>query len=175
MLRPELRETIRPPWTTLEPVLVGEVPSGYGTPSSYVTVEQDGSPILRIDVHEREPAPHAFQDTIAWAGFIVIGFGDRVHFVSVGSRETATVSLSGYFGHLYPFQDHLLVADAQRLCCFDRSGSILWRSPELGIDGVLVNDVADGVVEGQGEWDPPGGWRPFRLLLSSGALVSDSA
>jgi hypothetical protein len=62
MLRPTLRETIASPWTAMNPVLVGDVPSGVGTPSGYVTVDEDNSPVLRIDVHEREPAPHAFQE-----------------------------------------------------------------------------------------------------------------
>jgi hypothetical protein len=168
VIRAAFRDTIDPPWTGMNPVAVGAVPSGAGTPSTYVVVERDGAPLLRIDVHD-EPA--AFQDVIGWANLIVFGFGDCVHFVSPGSRQTVTVRLSDYFGHLYPVEGRLLVADARCLRCFDENGSLLWRSSQLAIDGVVVERVADGVVVGEGEWDPPGGWRPFRVLLSTGAVV----
>jgi len=38
----------------------------------------------------------------------------------------------------------------------------------LGIDGIIVASTSDGVISGEGEWDPPGGWRPFRLSLATG-------
>ncbi len=114
---------------------------------------------------------YAFQEAIVWSDFVVIGFGGRVHFASLATLEVTTVALSGHFGHLYPLPEHLLVADAEYLRCFDKAGAMLWRSAELGIDGVIVDRVADGIIEGQGECDPPGGWRAFRILLSSGAVV----
>ena len=94
-----------------------------------------------------------------------------MHFVSRASGMSALSRLGGYFGHLYPLHERLLVADAERLHCFDRNGSIVWQSTELGIDGVVVSGVADGVIEGEGEWDPPGRWQRFRMLLSSGTFV----
>lgn len=169
--RVALHSSLDPPWTALAPVHAGDVPSGRGTPSVYVTVEDDRGPLLRIDVHEHEPAPHAFEAAIAWSGFIVIGFGDRVHFVATRTQQSVTVPLSGYFGHLYPLDDRLLVADATCLRCFDPQGGVLWRSPALGIDGVIVSAVSEGIVSGQGEWDPPGGWEPFRVDLATGARV----
>lgn len=170
-MRPELRPTIDMPWLALEPIVVGDVPSRGGTPGSYVIVEDDeGSPVARIDVHD-DRASRAFQEVIVWAGLVVIGFGGSVHLVSVRERTAKTTPLEGYFGHLYPLAEHLLVADASRLRCFDRSGSMLWCSDDLGIDGVIVSDVVDGTITGAGEWDPPGGWRPFVLRLSTGAPV----
>ena len=54
----------------------------------------------------------------------------------------------------------------------DEEGELLWTSPALGVDGVLVHSIDDGVIAGEGEWDPPGGWRPFRVALSSGLALS---
>jgi hypothetical protein len=45
----------------------------------------------------------------------------------------------------------------------------------MGVDGVIARNVAGGVIEGEGEWDPPGGWEPFRILLSSGTAVAERA
>ena len=156
----------------MPPIRAGDVPPGLGTPATYVTVERDdGGPLVRVDVYEREAACYAFEEVVAWSDFIVIGFGRRVHFVSPNTWSVATIALSGYFGHLYPLAEHLLVADARYLHCFDRAGAPLWRSDVLGIDGVTVERVIDEVIEDDGEWDPPGGWRPFRILLSSGELA----
>jgi hypothetical protein len=156
----------------MTPVRAGDVLPGVATPRVYVTVECDGEPFLRVDLYERKAAHYAFQEVVAWGDLIAIGFGCRVHFVSSVSRSVATFQLGGYFGHLYPIEDRLLVADAERLHCFSRDGSMLWRSAELGIDGVVVRKVADGIIEGQGEWNPPGGWEPFRILLSTGSVVA---
>jgi hypothetical protein len=156
-------------WIEMSPVRIGD--AGFGAPSVYVTVERDGVPVARLDVYEREPAHYAFQEAIVWSDFVVIGFGGRAHLVSRTTRDVVTIALSGYFGHLYPLPEHLLIADREYLRCFDRTGAALWHSAELGIDGVIVDRVADGVIEGEGEWDPPGGWRSFRLRLSSGEVV----
>jgi hypothetical protein len=37
--------------------------------------------------------------------------------------------------------------------------------------GLMVSlsvKVVGTTIEGQGEWDPPGGWRPFRVDLRTG-------
>ena len=164
----EFRNALDAPWTSMTPVRVGQVHLGVGTPATHVTVDHDGAPVLRVDVFESEPAAHAFQDALKWRDFVVIGFGSHVHLVSLTTRSSSSFALDGYFGHLYPIDDKLLVADAERLRCFDDDGSPIWTSVPLGLDGVLVHRVGAGVVEGEGEWDPPGGWRAFRLLLSSG-------
>ncbi|HEX4382949.1 MAG TPA: hypothetical protein VH083_08370, partial [Myxococcales bacterium] len=87
----------------------------------------------------------------------------------MASRKVSTTLLQWYFGHLYPLEDKLLVASASRLHCFDQQGIAVWQSADLGLDGVIVDSVDDGVIHGQGEWDPPGGWRPFRVALATGA------
>lgn len=45
------------------------------------------------------------------------------------------------------------------------------NNDDLGLEGVIVNSVEDGIVRGEGEWDPPGGWRPFSLRLDTGQFV----
>ncbi|MBA4068134.1 MAG: hypothetical protein C0501_31425, partial [Isosphaera sp.] len=73
-----------------------------------------------------------------------------------------------YFGHLYPAPDALFVASAERLFRFDLSGNLVWSSGVLGIDGVVLESWSGEVLVGCGEWDPPGGWRPFRVARSTG-------
>ena len=58
------------------------------------------------------------------------------------------------------------MASVEHLFRVELDGSLGWRSDPLGIDGVVVNQIADGVIRGEGEWDPSGGWRPFQARLS---------
>lgn len=50
-------------------------------------------------------------------------------------------------------------------------GRVLWRGDRLGIDGVIIDGVEDGVIHGHAEWHPPGGWRPFHRELADGTSV----
>jgi len=169
--RADFRVVLDPPLTSMTPLIVGQPRPGIGTPATHVTVEHDGSPVLRVDLFESEPAAHAFQEVLEWGDFVVIGFGAHVHLVSATARTSVTFALNGYFGHLYSVEDRLLVADAERLRCFDKNGSLVWSSGVLGIDGVVVHTIREGIIEVEGEWDPPGGWRLFRVHLCSGQVL----
>jgi hypothetical protein len=155
----------------MEPIRVGPVPIGAGTPGVYVTVERNGVPFARIDVWPLSSGP--FRQTATWKRFVLVGWNDHMHVVEPVTREVISIDCDGYFGHLYPVDDRLLIADASRLICIDECGQRIWESAHLGVDGVLVGDVQEGVIDGQGEWDPPGGWRPFRVSLENGEAVNN--
>ena len=168
MLFATFRETLEAPWTSVASLRVGDWNQMTGAPTVYVTVEREGEPLLRVDVYDREASSKPFREVAAWAELIVIGFAGHVHLVWPVRATVKTFPMNGYFGHIYATQESLLIADAERIHCFDQRGSVLWRSETVGIDGVVVHNVEDGIIAGEGEWDPPGGWRPFLLLLSSG-------
>lgn len=109
-------------------------------------------------------------------GVVYIGFGRFVFVVDVDRKVIRRHELDGYFGHLYDAGDlgHLdgniavLAASASELLAFDRTGNLLWKQPGLGIDGVVLHRAGPERIDGEGEWDPPGGWRPFTLRAESG-------
>ena len=72
MIKAAFQTVINAAWTKLEPIRVGAISTGLGTPDIYVLVEDDGSPLVRIDVYAEE-ADHTFQEVIVWEGFVVIG------------------------------------------------------------------------------------------------------
>lgn len=117
-----------------------------------------------------------FQDVRCIGELIYIGYGQQVAVFSPRTGDLASHSLDGYFGHVFTASDlessdlgpSVLVASASELLCFDGTGQLLWRRSELGVDGVIVQRVQDGQIFGDAEWDPPGGWEPFRLYLDSG-------
>jgi hypothetical protein len=166
MYHAELRHAIDAPWTAMEPIRVGPVPSFPGTTGAYVTVEHDGNPLARIDVWPLTAGP--FTEVLAWKTFVVLGWGCHVHLIDPLTRDVRSFDCDQYFGHLYQFHDRMLIADASRLTCIDIRGDRLWQSASMGIDGVVVDEMRDGLILGQGEWDPPGGWKPFRLSLETG-------
>jgi hypothetical protein len=152
----------------LDPIRVGRVPVTLGTPDRYVTVVKDDEPILRIDVYAYGPDCFAFEEVIMWHDMVIIGFGSHVHTVSTVDHSVVTIDLGSYFGHLYSTADYLLIASGERLFRFESDRSVLWKSDVLGIDGVVVRDVGSVVIRGEGEWDPPGGWKSFAIAVVDG-------
>jgi hypothetical protein len=152
----------------MDPVRLGHVPAGLGTADLFVTVDSDAGPVLRVDLYESNDECFAFEEVCIWSGFVAIGWGNQLYLVKPLSRDTLAHDLGSYFGHMYPTGDYLLVASGDCLFCFAPDGSLMWRSGPLGIDGVIVDQVEEGIVHGRGEWDPPGGWRSFSIRLHTG-------
>jgi len=163
----EWSRSIDTPWTKVESVRLGP-PERSETPNQYVLLSRDGQPLLRIDACASSEESYAFRDAVVWHGFLVVGWGNSVYLIDIVSRTVTKHSVGSYFGHLYSTDEYLLVASAEHLCRIATNGSLAWKSESLGIDGVVVDEVANGVVRGQGEWDPPGGWRWFEIHLDSG-------
>jgi hypothetical protein len=159
-------------WLRVESVRVGRVPAAVGTPDCYVTVAEGDKPVLRVDVYAYGPDCFAFQDAVVWRDNLIIGFGSHVHAISLVDRSAITIALESSFGHLYPTRDYLLLASGDRLFRMEPDRSILWKSEPLGIDGVVVHEPGPTVVRGEGEWDPPGGWRPFAVFAADGRPTS---
>jgi hypothetical protein len=168
MLRTTLSYTLTSPWADMEPVRLGRIPAGLETADRFVAVESDEKPLLRIDLYVSSDETFAFEDVQAWSTFLVVGWGEHLYLVDPSTRHFLAIHLGSYFGHMYPAESHLLIASAQRLFLISLDGVVLWQSEALGIDGVVVNEVNGGVVHGEGEWDPPGGWRPFSVSLHDG-------
>src|SRR3954454_6190923 len=140
-MRVEFRPAIRSPWTEMEPVRLGSVPPGLGTPDQFVTVEDDTGPRLRIDLYHSTEECYTFEELQVWSGLIVLGWGNHLYLVEPETRKTTDINLGSYFGHLYPGDGCLLVASAERLARIQPDGTTLWTSGDLGIDGVIVDEV----------------------------------
>ncbi|MEM6995165.1 MAG: hypothetical protein AAF721_31930 [Myxococcota bacterium] len=167
----ELADTATDDWLSVRVICVGDVPPHRPTPSAYGLLSRAGEPSLRIDVYCGADELVAFKETALWSDHAVIGLGHRVYFVSVDGSRARGNDLGSYFGHLYPAPGSLLVASAERVHRFNDSGRLVWKSEPVGLDGVLVHDAGPPIIRGEGEWDPPGGWRPFALAADTGTLV----
>ena len=171
MTRATFRAFLDPPWTSIEPLRLGCVPKGLGAADRFVTVESGQGPLLRVDLYKDTDECFTFEDVRLWSSFVVIGWGHRIYLVTPHPRKVSAFDLGSYFGHMYEAENYLLVASAEHLFCIERDGSLGWQSTSLGVDGVIVDRVEGDVVQGQGELDPPGGWRPFSVSLRSGQIL----
>lgn len=92
--------------------------------------------------------------------------------VNLAERAVLEHELDSYFGYLYPIPAGVLVSSGSSLFRFGQDGRIVWLCRSLGVDGVVVHDVRDGVVVGAAELDPPGEWKPFRVALADGSRLA---
>ena len=135
-------------WRSIRSTSIGGVSADA---DRYLLLSRDDQPVLRVDAHLKGGEYFAFQDAVVWYEWLVIGWGECVYLVDIHSALTVRHSLDMYFGSLYANDAYLLVASGNRLWRFRRDGSVQWSSVALGIDGVLVHDVSNDVIEGDGE------------------------
>lgn len=115
-----------------------------------------------------------------WNSWIVIGAGSHIHFLSKDRDKVKTHSLGdssfSYFMAFYTSAEFgqeigdnlLLVASGTGLLLFNEEAELVWQSPELAVDGVIVASIKNNVIYGSAEQDPPDGWVDFAVNLKDG-------
>lgn len=120
-----------------------------------------------------------FQDVRCVGSLVFIGFGQYVFILDMKAGTVVSHRLDGYFGHMYdggdfenlPTKFSVLVTSASEALAFSRTGELLWVRENLGIDGVLLYAADSTQIDGEGEWDPPDGWRKFSVSADSGTVL----
>jgi hypothetical protein len=166
-----------PAWVDAEVVLAGDPGARV---AAQVGIWLSSGQTLRVDVQLAGAECHFAENVRCVAGVAYVGYGERLFVVLPECKSVRTHSLSGYFGYLYSVEDlqvpqesfAVLVASASELLSFSINGDLLWHVANLGIDGVVVQTVGEDVIRGEGEWDPPGGWRSFSLSIATGKHVT---
>jgi hypothetical protein len=164
-------------WRYERVVVVG----GEGNDTSFaasIAITDDGGTRIHVDVLSSAGIA-CFQDVRCVEGIAYIGFGRYLFVVNTRTGVTASHRLDGYFGHMYhdgdlanfPSNFSVLVTSASEVLAFSRAGDLVWTQGNLGIDGVLVQAVTDQRLDGEGEWDPPGGWRKFSVTIDTGFVI----
>ena len=156
----------------MPPLRLGKVPSGLGTADLFVTIQDDEAPILRVDLYA-DPSPFVKQDAMIWGERGFVGFGNSVYIIAPKTQSGSAILLGSYFASFYATKEYLLVASGCGLLRFSAVGEVLWKTPGLALDGVVVKHVNENRVTGEGEWDPPNGCKPFVLRLDSGGRIVD--
>jgi hypothetical protein len=165
----------------VSPILIGEVPASPPMPDEIVFIDDGDTPFMRLHLYYPAEEYHLRTEIDFWAGWVVVGFAGRAVLISVQDGGQHTIRLSDccppdsldYFCRISCEKDFLLVTSGRRVFRIGANGEVLWKSKEVGLDGVLAHWVCDGVIHGSGEWDPPGGWIDFKLSLETGSEVVD--
>ncbi len=136
-----------------------------------VAIGPDGD-LVRLDIYDGNGSHQ--REAVGCDSTLVVGCGSSLYLVDVATAAVTALDLEDYFVQLKLVDRSIIVATARRLHCITLAGSPVWKTEMIGLDGVLVESDADGVIAGSGEWDPPGGWRPFKVSLSTGQLLDES-
>ena len=167
----EIAETLPPAWPPLAATRIG---GGHGSVDLFVLARQ-GEAGRRFDLRYRaEDYRHRPQATF-WRGWFCFGFCGRAILLREEDGATVEIDLGCYFDEFVAGDDYLLITSGQGIVRLAPDGAIVWRNDELGLDGVLIFDIEGDVIDGQGEWDPPGGWREFLVSLETGDTLEELA
>lgn len=171
MLSVELCAPMAVPWIEMDSLALGTRAHPHQSADLHVLITDGDQVVLRADIYRSKPECLAFRDAILWGDCVFVGYGESVYVIHPAQRTGRQIPLSAYFAAFYSSPDYLLVASGESLLRLAPDGSVLWTADGLGLDGVVVNSVENGIIRGHGEWDPPGGWRPFTLRLDTGRLI----
>lgn len=160
-------DTLDDDWLRVPPVRLERRASHAGTPDRYVLVQQ-GASRFRCEIFLTDPEAFPFKDVCIWHDLLIIGYGSTLYCVDIATREARIYPLEGYFGSVTTGDGYCLVASAENILRIDRTGAKVWESTRIAVDGVVISNVDEDTITGDGEWDPPGGWRPFAISLSTG-------
>lgn len=150
-----------------------QVTAGRGTGPAEIFVLVDTSDRrICIAIQPHGPQAYPFRDAVIWKDLIVIGFGSALYVIGLKDLRSHVHVFSGYFGSLVSTNAFCLAASDEGVLRLSDDGTVQWHQRGLAADGVLIADVSDGVIQGQGQWDAPDGeWSPFRLELATGRVL----
>lgn len=153
------------------PAGVREIRTGKGDIPGYVVLEQGGIPVSVLILY----APYhcsPFREVTIFSDFVAIGYEDRFCLYDYVSGNTRLeLEQDSYFGHLYIDRGELFVCSATGITAIDNTGSILWDSPELAVDGVIIHDFNNDILRISAEMDPPGGWVDKLVSRQDGMVI----
>jgi len=165
------REEIEHPVTELEPICFDADPNGQGKLNDYAILEKDGKPIIRVDLY-RSPDDDNYSEAVdVWGDWMVIGFGHHVYLIDIHNKHILPIDLGSDFFWQYPLENVLLATSVERLFCIDPDGKVKWTTGQVGLHGVMINNISGNVISGIGKWDRKEDWRPFQVYSDSGKLL----
>ncbi|MGH1419889.1 MAG: hypothetical protein ACRBCJ_13615 [Hyphomicrobiaceae bacterium] len=166
--------TIGTEWLEIEPTRIGSVPTALSTPDAFVLSAIGGKPSRRIDVYYPLDSYAFAIKAVPWSKWIAVGYCNLISLVPLESGDVITFTIAepstsgDYLIDLWCEHAFMLVITGSGLTRIERDGSVGWRNHCLGIDGIILDKVSDVSIEGAGEWDPPGGWKPFQISSTTG-------
>lgn len=162
-------------WSGIPATRIGRVPARIPTPDYFALVRKGGKPFRKFDIYLSDDEIDCAVGTLWWSGWFVIAFGSQVALVPDAEEDIRGFSLGeapfSYFIDFRHSSQWLLVIFGTGLARIDSNGALRWKNNGLGLDGIEVEAISETVIRGRGEWDPPGGWKPFEVALEDGRPI----
>ncbi|MEN4545454.1 hypothetical protein [Pantoea agglomerans] len=147
-------------------------------------ISKDAEPILILQLYVRVDEDgwlisSAFSEFLLNESHVAIICGDHLYVFDMATHSFRSHRLGDYVAHIYSVPDihsdrlqgRILVTTYAYVFLIDILVGILWKSIRCAIDGVIITSIENETVLGLGEWDPPGGWEPFKLDLKTGIPI----
>jgi hypothetical protein len=123
-------------------------------------------PLLNLKI-DTEGSP--FKQVMTLDKFLFAGFGSQfIVFDLEHLKLISQMEFGGYFGSFSMDKEDIFIATDSEMYKLNLAGELIWKAGNLGIDGVILHNLAPDEIHGSGEWDPPGGWEDFILDRESG-------
>lgn len=124
-------------------------------------------PIINLKVESDYSA--TFKQCEAVNNLIVIGYGNRFVIYDLENNDKRfETSFDGYFSSFKIDREDIFVASECDLLKIKNTGKIEWTAKSIGIDGIVISEITEDEIKGEGEHDPPGGWKPFVIDRKTG-------
>lgn len=134
--------------------------------SRIYTVCQENIPCLEVQVPICSWNP--FDTACIFLEYLCIGYGDLAYFLHIETGVIKELETDLYFGYFYVDDKRLFLTSASHVYCLNANCNLIWKSPHLAIDGVVIDAVEDDCIRVSCEMDPPGGWVERCLALDTG-------
>lgn len=106
---------------------------------------------------------------IKFQRFIAVGLSGYFYLYDLSTLTVILfIDFNGYFSEFKVYDQYLLIAYNSGIYCLTKYGSIKWHNSNIGLDGIIINEIKDGKIYGHEQIDPPDGWRDFVLNFDTG-------
>ncbi|WP_306353029.1 hypothetical protein [Flavobacterium sp. '19STA2R22 D10 B1'] len=149
------------------PILISSKETIHYQKNEFIIIDFHGNYNIYELRYEYKCSP--FKKAVIEGNLLAVGHEMYFHLFDVKKNlNVLTMEISGYFSHLYYYDNIFYVAGAYGVYAINKGGKLLWSNECLAIDGVLINDFCQNYIRGIGELDPPGGWEEFILDRKTG-------
>jgi hypothetical protein len=159
----------------LNKIILGPQPRTKPTANYFSILYKDGKPFKRFNLYDQDYYDFNKLYYIL-NGWIVICFGNHIHWFNLKSHNIISYNLKNIFSHfwyfseIHEYKNNILIATDEYLCKFDNNSNLIWVSESIAIDGININKIDNNIIECSCEMDPPGGWIEKSINLNTGKI-----
>ena len=166
------RNSIEFPWSNLKAVRIGCVPDSIPTPDKFVLIESDDIPILRVDIYLCMDDDNFYIKGCVLDRNIFLCFGNRLYCLSSVGKILNSIILKEGFVSIKPFDNSIFITTSRCLFKLESDGTIIWKSDDLGLDGVEIIAIKDREATVDALIDPTEKRMRYVVSIDSGKILS---